>query len=138
MLTPEEITETLKSAAADKQAAWDNAAAVEQAMAEVHARFRTEWLDATRRPDGSAGGVIPAHVLTCDMAAGSAKKRAESAKWSYQEAAGRISRWALGYKHARVCPSCEEQAVVLCMEAYYDVDRCCLCDWSETVHSLGD
>lgn len=138
MLTPEEISDTLVTAAAHAQAEWDRAKAVAEAMAEVHARFRTEWLDATRRPDGSAGGVIPAHVLTCDLAAGTAQKRAESAMWSYQKASGRVVRWARGKEHAHHCPSCEEHAVVLCQEAYYDVDRCCLCDWSQTVRSIGD
>lgn len=132
------IAERLRVAAADSRAAWEQAKAVREAFKEVRDRFHGAWMDATRRPDGSAGGIVPAHVLTCERALGDAEKRAQSALWSYQEVGGRVTRYERGRAYARICPDCGERALVLCQEAYYDVDRCCLCDYSETVRSIGD
>lgn len=137
-LDPDAITAKLDAAKADKEREWENAKAVAAAFADVHKRFQEAWFDATRRPDGGAGGVVPGHVLTCDLAKGTAEKRAESAKYSYLEVAGRAERFARGKVEARLCPDCGERAVVFCQEAYYDMDRCCLCGYAETVRYIGD
>lgn len=126
-------------------AAWMEAAEAEQLRYEAASK---EWMESTKRPDGSAGGVVPMRVTMLKKVAEEADKRfadanreAEGMRRRAEQlvkaaSCGRVS--VCGIKPYHQGGGCGKPARVYQQNAWSDDEECMWCGKSDELRRLGD